>query len=380
MTVRLSSQSKPAAGLLDRSLQSADRFWFAPTSRVGLHIVRALLGVTLLVWLLGLAGSYSDFLGKNGLLDDQAYKIVSGWPLDDPTTMVPMRRLVPVHWGRQLVADSETGLTIQYWLSVVVVGLFGAGVATRLTAPATWLILVAFTSNPIMNYGGDAVLLALMLYVALAYLVLDLRPGVAWHVLVFGGSDGLVSRWFQKAVAPPPSKSVWPNLFLRLLQVHFAIIVLMSALHKLNDPEWWAGDALWYPLHLPFETDAEALLGRKGQMDGTLILLSIATYATLFWQLAFPALAWIRSTRWIAVTGAFIGCLGCWFVYGLPVYGPALVIGTLAFVSPEFWERMMARLRRDNPSAVEPADFTTFEPNITREFPRKPATKIGRTG
>lgn len=380
MSVRRSSLGPLAPSLPARALAAFDRFWFAAVSRTGLHVVRFLLGVCLLVWILGLAGSYPEFLGKNGWFDKQAYEVASGWPLDDPTTGIPMGRLVPIHWGRQLVADSDLGLTIQYWLSVAVVGLFAAGIATRLTAPASWLILVAFTANPIMDYGGDAVLLALLLYVALAYLVLDLRPGVSWSVLLFGGSDGLVTNWLRRPAPPAAPRSVWPNLFLRLLQVHFAIIVVMTALHKLNDAEWWAGDALWYPLHPPFETDAKSLLERKGQMDGTLILLSLATYTTLFWQLAYPALAWIRSTRWIAVTGAVIGCLGCWFVYRLPVFGPALVIGTLAFVGADFWERAFARIRNEEPTPDDSKVFEVYEPRIARDTPRKPAAKVGRTG
>lgn len=336
-----------------------DRFWFAPVNPLGLHIVRFLTGLVLLAWLLGYAGTYHDFLGRNGWFNDSAYQSLNGLR-SQPNVFIPMP-----YWGRQLVAASDTGLTIQYWMSVAVLGLFTAGVATRITAPLTWLIVVAFTSNPVMDYGGDAVLLMLTLYLAAAYLLLDLRGGNP-VTLAIGSRDAMPHRWLGLA-GGNGNTSVWANVILRLIQIHTAIIIVSAGLYKLQDAEWWAGDALWYPMHPPFETDVKPILDLQGQADGYLILLSLATYLTLFWQINFPFLAWIKSTRWIAITGAVLGCLGCWFVYRVPAYGPALLAGTLAFVPACRWEQLLARR-------------SSGRPEMTREFPRSAPTPASRTG
>ena len=49
------------------------------------------------------------------------------------------------------------------------------------------------------------------------------------------------------------SPSIAANLTVRLVQVHFAIVLVVSGLHKLQFGDWWSGVAWWYPLNPPFE-------------------------------------------------------------------------------------------------------------------------------
>ena len=49
---------------------------------------------------------------------------------------------------------------------------------------------------------------------------------------------------------------------MRLLQVHFAVVVVTSGLHKLQFGDWWAGLASGIPLHPPFETDCRGASAR----------------------------------------------------------------------------------------------------------------------
>src|SRR5207253_5870469 len=109
---------------------------------------------------------------------------------------------------------------------------------------------------------------------------------------------GPADAWlFHRSSGPVGERgSVAANLALRLLQVHFAIVMVSSGLHKLQFGEWWSGAAFWYPLHPPFETTAEKARESVSNPTTYLTYLSVAAYATLAWQLAFPVFAW--RPRW----------------------------------------------------------------------------------
>src|ERR1019366_1166910 len=136
------------------------------------------------------------------------------------------------------------------------------------------------------------------------------------------------------------------NLMMRLRQIHFAIIMVASALHKLQMADWWAGVALWYPLHPTFQTSLESLRLEAPQGARTLFFLSLFEYGVLAWQLAFPVFAW-RSGWWriLLLGGAVIGGLGVFFRFKLPLFGPFIVLGCLSFLRPEEWAWALDRLR-----------------------------------
>jgi hypothetical protein len=142
------------------------------------------------------------------------------------------------------------------------------------------------------------------------------------------------------------------NVAIRLLQVHLAIVIVTSGLHKLQFGDWWAGVAFWYPLYPPLVTTVE---DARVPMDGRipfLFLLSLAAYATLCWQITFPLIAWKRYWRKILLAGAIVGWLGSAFLYKLPLFGPAIFIGCLSYLSPNEWQRVCDLLARISPFAA----------------------------
>jgi hypothetical protein len=131
------------------------------------------------------------------------------------------------------------------------------------------------------------------------------------------------------------------NIVLRLLQVHFAIIVVTSGLHKLQISDWWAGVALWYPLHPPFETTADALDRLRPVAPLYLGLLSLAQYVLLAWEIAFPTFAWRRGWwRVVLIGGAAIFWIARSLVMGLPWFGPVYFVCCLAYLHADEWQRI----------------------------------------
>jgi hypothetical protein len=349
---------------LTRPASAWVRFWFTPTDPVGLHVLRVLAGLLFLYWLLPFAGSVEPLYGLAGWFDLQAYA-------DFGRSVRQAGGSLPVNWSilYQYGAD-PTALAVIYWTSVVVLVLFTLGLWPRLTVVLAWLVVASFLAGPAILDDADWLLPILALYVMVGYVLLDIETyGVgiikclAWGFLFLAHPFMGTPRpprpplpqlfgplWpFGRRAADPfwRAESVGANVAMRLLQVQFAIVMVASALHKLQFGEWWAGLALWYPLHPPLDTRLSDVVALRPHAGEYLFLLSLATYAGLAWQLCFPLFAWRRGwCRLVLLGGALIGCLSMAFVYRLPVFGPALVVFCPAYLTPAEWRRLTALVAR----------------------------------
>jgi hypothetical protein len=95
----------------------------------------------------------------------------------------------------------------------------------------------------------------------------------------------------------------------------------------------------------------------------------------LAWQVGFPLFAWKPRWRFLLVGGAVIGWLGMVFVYRLPLFGPAILIGCLGYLTPAEWQRLTSQavtlsglrwLRRRFGVAV-PAPRVVQQPGLATE-------------
>jgi hypothetical protein len=127
--------------------------------------------------------------------------------------------------------------------------------------------------------------------------------------------------------------------------VHFALVVVVSALHKLQSGDWWAGVAFWYPLHPPFQTTPDSLQAEAAHAQSTLFFLSLAQYLVLAWQLGFPFFAWRRGWRPVLLGGAMIGWIGCLAIYKQPLFGPIYCISALSYLTPAEWIAIFGMLK-----------------------------------
>jgi hypothetical protein len=302
------------------------RFWFTPIAPTGLHCLRVLSGLLFLAWLLAFLGNQAAFFGLNGWIDTETlYQMIRQ----------PDLAPAPIGWSiLYLAGESPERLQAIYWGSILVLALFTLGVATRITGVLTWVVVVSFIANPATSYEADYLLAILAFYLMIAYLLTGLRIGnLSWTECILGSSDHLLFRMRRDA---RPSGAA--NFVLRLMQIHLAIILVTSGLHKLQMADWWAGVAFWYPLHPPLKTTAESLRREMPNAQMTLFFLSLAEYLVLAWQIGFPLFAW-RTGWWRAMLlgGAAIGWLGVIFIYRLPLFGPFVFIGCLSFLRPEEW-------------------------------------------
>lgn len=317
-------------------IRSWVQFWFTPVDPVGLHVVCVLAGLLFIVWLLPFAGHLEGLFGLEGWFDQQAYREAAQLPDGPPK---------PISWSiLYLCGSSGTLLTIAYGLSLGVLVLFTLGLWTRVTAVLTWLIVASFTATPAIDYEGDVWLLLLAFYLMVGYVLLGQR---IWGQSLAARLLGSRETWLlRRPGATAPEASVGANVALRLLQVHLAIVLVTTGLHKLQFGDWWFGVAFWYELFPPFKTRLADVLTHASERELLLGVLSTAAYATLAWQIAFPVFAWRRRWRLLLLGGAVLGWLGTAFLYRLPLVGPALFIACLSYLSPVEWRRSIGWLVR----------------------------------
>jgi hypothetical protein len=122
---------------------------------------------------------------------------------------------------------------------------------------------------------------------------------------------------------------------LRLIQVHLAAFIAMSALTKINGNAWWNGEAIWV---LMAQTHSRPL-DLSGLRDYVL-LLNAWTHAIVIFELLFPVLIWNRLARPILLVAGVVLWTSLALVTGLGLYAATLIVGTLAFVSPETWRSL----------------------------------------
>jgi hypothetical protein len=321
-------------------------FWLAPTNPTPLHVVRIAAGLLFLAWLLPLASGYASLFGVDGWFDKAAYieaheknlaAYPIGWSLIFPLT--------------EAFGEGSFVTDTFFAVSIAVLILFTLGIATRLTAPLTWLVVVSHTANPALHYDGDDVFIVLAFYLMIGYVLLGLQTWkLSFLELIFGSSDTMLSP-LRRA----DRVSHGAALALRLLQVHFALIVFVGAMHKLQFGTWWSGVALWYRMYPPQELSHEKLRDMKAMAWTSLGFISLAAYMVLAWQLAFPLFAFRRAWRPLLIGGAALGWLSSLLLTGVPYFGPLYLTFCLGYVSADEWAWLFGRLRPVPKSATTSA-------------------------
>jgi hypothetical protein len=335
------------------------RFWFTPADATALHAVRVLSGLLFLFWLLPFAGSVEQFFSFDGLFDKQAYLEMSR----------EMGRLPPdqrphVGWSvLHLVGDSAGLVQAAYWGTIVVLVLFTLGIAPRVTSVLTYVMIASFVhflDAPLgMGRSSEESLLVILAFcLMIGYVLLGqfgrdltLRQRIlgTWDsalpfIARLGWTEDNGARRSRGGV--PASYAA--NLVLRLFQVNFALMLVVSFFHKLQIGDWWSGVAFWYPLHPPFETKPADIHAAAPYAMSLLFIYSLAQYLCLAWQLTFPLWAWRRNRfcRTLLIGGGIIGFLGCMWIYQAPATAGFVLVGCLAFLTADEWRRFGAVLEK----------------------------------
>ena len=203
---------------------------------------------------------------------------------------------------------------------------------------AKWVLYIGKLSydyrNQVLPYGADIVLCCLLLIFCLApvgrAMSLDRVRAVR-----------AVKRNNLEATLPPYT-SPWAGACIRMMQIQMAVIFFYTGVSKIKWDVWRNGDAIWVVLsssdyYNNFYVDILAHHYWIG---------IVATYATIFIELAYPFLIWQRSTRPYLLAAAIFLHLQFAIFLGLIHFSFVMIMGHMSFVRPEWLHRLGSWWRR----------------------------------
>ncbi len=288
-----------------------NRFWFQPARVETLCLIRLLCGwmlfYTHLVWSLGL----EDFFGPRGWLTAEA--------------LAQSPESHPLAWSWFWWIDSPALLWTVHVAALVVFFLFFLGLWTPVTSVLAFLATVAYVHRvPAATFGLDQINTILTMY-------LMLGPSGARYSL-----DAWLAR---RRGEEPPREAVRANLALRLIQLHMCVMYFFAGIGKLQGATWWDGSAMWWAA-ASYEYQSLDLTW----MANWPVLVALLTHLTVWWEVTYPALVWLRGWRVLVLGMAVLVHLGIATSLGMITFGTAMLFGNLAFVPGQTTAAVLQRL------------------------------------
>jgi hypothetical protein len=320
-------------------------FWFTPTDTATLGLIRILAGSMLfythLVWTLDLQA----FFGPQPWLTTEA---VHGFYGDGGWA-----------WSYLNQIHDPTLLWTAHIAALCVFAMLALGLFSRVTSVLAYVIAASYANRvPGALFGLDQINVMLAMY-------LMIGPSGQSYSL-----DRLRASRLASTGRAPTRPSVSANVAIRLIQCHMCVIYLFAGLSKLSGQSWWDGSAMWLSL-----ANLEYQSIDMTWMAGWPRLLSLMTHVSVMWEVSYCVLVWPRLTRPIVVALAIPLHLGIAFCLGMMTFGLVMLIGNLAFVSPQLVRWFVAWLTR-RPQALPTVEVETATPAV-RGGRRKPTTIAG---
>jgi hypothetical protein len=267
-------------------------------------------------------------------LDLDDYFGSTGWA--EPSAIRELGR--PLSWSFWFLVP-DGWLRPVWWACLVVLGMYAAGLFSRVTGVISWMIVVSTVRRvPIALYGFDQILSALAFYLAVSCasgqaVSLD-RLWRRWRQTRTHAARGLKHRGASgRRIAPDDAGALRPtvsaNVGLRLIQLHLVLMYGMAGLSKLQGPSWWTGLALWKTM-----TTGEFVVHDFTVLAAWPVVINALTHASLALELVYPVLIWVRIVRPLLLAGVVALHIGIAIMSpGLLEFALAMIAGNLAFVS-----------------------------------------------
>jgi len=390
--------STAASFSLPRRLASAweawNRFWFRPTSPVGLGLIRILAGSIALYVHLAYTVDLQEFFGEHAWIGaDDIRFIVKEQPVprpwtswDNPKPAPPPaseqeKRLMDTWdmppdqvlsqgacmWSVWFHVTDPRAMWIIHGIVLLCLFLFTIGLFTPVTSVLSWIGMISYIQrSPTSLFGMDTMMNIVMLYLIIG------QSGAALSV------DRLILRYIRtrraleaghsRAVDLGPQPRVSANLAIHLIQVNLCFIYFVSGLSKLAGPAWWQMNAVWLtmanpefsPLYFPpFYAFLSWLCSHRLLWE---IAISGASLFTLFVEISFAFLVWLPRWRFFMVAVALVMHTGIAVFMGLNTFSMMMGVMLLSFLPAQVIEAALAKLRLRAPSMT-----LVFDPSSPRQ-------------
>ncbi|MES2962302.1 MAG: HTTM domain-containing protein [Bdellovibrionota bacterium] len=279
-----------------------DRFFFAPTSTLPIGVFRAFFGALALLMYSIRAVNWRFYFTDEGYL-----------PAAHALEVLPAFHQPLFHWYPHSV-----GMTLAFQIVMLIslvcltLGIFG-----RVSALVTFLLHCAFIQrNYTIGYGADFV------------------ATFAFFSLIFmdnSRSFSLTSWWSRRcgrAMKPQGEvASIVSTMGMRLIQIQLCLIYSYTGMEKLKGAPWWDGTAVWSVIG-----NTQLMLFDLSWLKNFPMAIAAMTFATLFFEVYFPAIVWYRPVRkWALLFGVGLH-LGITFTIGLFFFSFVMIAVYLLFL------------------------------------------------
>jgi len=122
------------------------------------------------------------------------------------------------------------------------------------------------------------------------------------------------------------------------MKIHLCLIYFISGIAKANSKVWYHGVATYYTLNL--ERFAATSYNKVLAQNGYFVTLS--TYTTLLWELAFPIAVWVNKLRIPTLILGLLIHLGIYFLMMIHDFELVFMACYGLFISDSEWKRYYA--------------------------------------
>ena len=311
-------------------LRAWNAFWFRPTSAKPLAAIRILFGLLVLSNLAFLWVDLDYWLTDTGLLQGSEAQIIAG----------PLRTSPFLYW------QDPVSVRVGCGLIAVVAALFTVGWRTRTMGILLYLGMVSIHHRNIVTSSGADVLL-----ITFAFNLMLSPCGAAWSL-------DARRRDRKRGTLAEPLIVPWAQ---RLIQIQICIVYTVAGVLKANGVSWINGTAM----HLVFN-NAEVRRFDFSFLSHSPEIINLMTFSALATELGLAMLIWFRAARpWILFAGIALHT-GIFLTINIPIFGELMMVGYLAFLTPEEFDRLLAfvDVRRWFARKARPASVSASPPAL----------------
>ncbi|HVK61787.1 MAG TPA: HTTM domain-containing protein [Bdellovibrionales bacterium] len=289
--------------------KAAEKFFFAPVSPLSIGVFRFVFG------LVAFAMYSVRFVNWRFYYTDEGFL-----PATASLEILPEFFRPPITWY-----PADPTLTLLCYIGfLIALACLTLGIFGRVAAIVALFFHIMFLQrNYAIGYGSD--------FIATFF----------FFSLVLAQNDRAFSlrAWLDR-VKPevPDSLNQYLNTIgLRLLQLHLCIIYSYTGLEKMKGTSWWEGTAVWSVIGNP-----QLMIFDASWLQMFPVLIALMTFMTLFFEVYFAVLVWIKGTRkWILMLGvALHGGIGV--MIGLMFFSLVMLSAYIAFLDVDW---LKARLQ-----------------------------------
>jgi hypothetical protein len=241
--------------------------------------------------------------------------------------------------------STSTVVHVCYWIAVAQAVLLLIGLLSNFQMLSLFIWLTSLENRNFLIIDGEDVVFRLV-----AFCMICMPLGRCW------GVDAIFWRWLaDRPLTPGPSPTrgegseryAAPGWGLRLLQIQMCVSLFAAGLWKLSGEAWLDGTALYYVARL------DDYFGRfpiPTFLFDSSWLVALLTWSVIAVEVLAPILLWFKETRRFSLIAVALFHLGNEWTMHLFLFHWVMLVGWLAFVSPDDFAWVGRILRRAPPA------------------------------